>query len=424
MSLLQILRENKEAIKLVELGALLHDLDKLEKEFLLNSSSHSLDSLYEKHKYKDKNDTVPVRKRRKWDEYKILFNKTVSFPYPFENIDSDKIPLTGNKTITIEQAFVYHHDNDPQEAMPLLGQIVHPALCGADGIDSELDKDKAVEDENHKKAMAIYSPFGKLEMLIDNFRHNAPQSSDMDTIKEIFSHALGETRFPCNDVTLWAHSYSVAIINKILLEYPQHPFNTGDKYKLPSRTPKGNGNPVDFTFFKVSFDRDYLLARAQKAGDICGIDAQVNEMQDKVRNIVENNILVGNEVYRDEENQVFLIPKLATWFENGKSILSEDLHQRFEKEIQAELEKDISSLLSMDNCHEFPFGIQFVNTEESDKKLADNAKTVTKRLLARSSWIMKEKTDCCQSVAALLSMKPEISENIGRCEVCGVRTIK
>jgi hypothetical protein len=457
-SLLSILDKNREAILLAELGALLHDADKATyRWFLLNPALHDL-----KPKIRaDQTITKSVKeiKLTRWSELLPTgLDKEISF-----SIEGG-LSFPGSTVKKIENSrisspFVYHHHNDQGE-FPLLGIIVNPGGCGADGIDSELDKDGGIE---QKGILAIDTPFGykfatlkkyesngvdplKVEAKFKNEQDVAAVENEItdleSNIKEIceindwwkrllkaekfLKNYLGATNTPLNDVTLWAHGYSVATLAKAtLVKIIIESAHSGGKYNIPQRLDrrkpedaeelKDTPDTTDFTFLRIYFDRYYLLSRAQRALDVLAANHAIETLQERMRSFISTGLLVGNEVYHDEEMQVFCIPRLATR-ENRKDNLS-DLHSQFTKEVEYRCRLKIEEILkSRDrDLHELPFEISFAKDEEDVN--------VSQRILKRSAQIMKEPPDLRQSSALLADIKPGANTGQGRCEVCGLRFV-
>ncbi|MBT6340121.1 MAG: hypothetical protein HOJ48_12590, partial [Desulfobacula sp.] len=174
-------------------------------------------------------------------------------------------------------------------------------------------------------------------------------------------------------------------------------------------------NPTDFTLLKITFDREWILGTAQKAGDIVGMVDKIESLQDQLQQYYENDLLVGNETYRDEHRQLFILPRLGTWQKNGRDVFPK-LHQKFEQVLDKILGKKIISLLEEYNCHGFPYTIEFADSSafvlpilESDRILA-----ITRELLINEAV-------CNQSVAAMLLIV-KVNPTGERCEVCGLQT--
>ncbi len=429
MSLLEILKKNKKQIIQAEMAALLHDLDKLCPEFIGKSGFH---------KNKGESKSVRKEKQKRWQKF-IGKDKSIII----DDIDPAciAIAIKGKKIKPdcfgwISCPFVDHHENSAI-AFSALAMLVHAGGSGADGIDSDLDKNSGKEGIQQKSVFYIDTPFGyplrewsnELEKVLDII-----QKTDFDNINRIklmenlspyFNNALGETRFPCNDVTLWAHSYSVAsltkaLLAKVMIEYQAGDFTAEHPYLLPKRKIinakdiNPEHNPTDFTLLKITFDREWILGTAQKAGDIAGMVDQIEILQDQLQLYYENDLLIGNETYRDEYRQLFILPRLGTWQKSGRDVFPE-LHQKFEKAIRKILDEKITTLLTEYDCHGFPYAIDFADSTDFVNPLLES-----KRILTRTRKLLKEEAVCNQSVAAMLVIAKDNATG-ERCEVCGLQ---
>ncbi len=130
--------------------------------------------------------------------------------------------------------------------------------------------------------------------------------------EEAFRQALGETRRAANDVTLWDHSYSVAslykaALAKVLLE---------GKWTEPKR--------IGWRFLRVEVDGLRFFAQAHHVTDMLGRRQALMDALDKVREALEVDYPLGNEVYRDENGSVFVMPGLD----------SEEAHKKLAQEVE------------------------------------------------------------------------------------------
>jgi hypothetical protein len=423
MRCFDILQRNKKQVIQVETAALLHDLDKLCSEFVNDHKFHSIRT------------DVRKQKQKRWEQF-IGKNETINI----KDVDLSSIDIADNQvTITnkyfgkISCPFVEHHENR-ESVFSTLAMLVHGGGSGADGIDSELDKNATNKGEQNGACFYIDTPFGyqsrqwsdELENVLDIIQKtdfsNIDRTRLLEDLKPHFSAALGETRYPCNDVTLWAHSYSVATLTKALLakfliEYDNGTFTAQDPYLLPVRKKDLNpeNNPTDFTLLKVTFDREWILGTAQKAGDIVGMVDQIATLQDLVCRFYENELLIGNETYRDEQRQVFILPRLGTWQKKNMPVFPE-LQHRFEEAIFEKLDNKITALLQEHQCQGFPYAIEFADSAALSPPLESD------RILVRTRDLLSSEAVCTQSVSAMLNLA-DIHSSKERCEVCGLQTV-
>lgn len=122
-------------------------------------------------------------------------------------------------------------------------------------------------------------------------------------LEEHLSRDMAETRLPTNDVTLWQHSYSTAAIFKamlarhVLLEHEQDA-NKGDLLHHKEK----------LAFLGVRWSLDALLANAVRPPDVIDRVDRADQLADNVKSVVETGFCLGNQVYRDRDGVVFLIP--------------------------------------------------------------------------------------------------------------------
>ncbi len=450
MNLFAPLKNNRKAIIQAETAALLHDLDKLEPDFLKNPAYHSRPDELEK-----SGRSVREIRRERWqrlvgkDQEITLAGldlEALRYSAAEENKGQDYY-IPDRKTFgSLAAPFIDHHENSAT-TYSLLAWLVHGGGSGSDGIDSDMDKasrSKNDKDSNEKDPMAqlgdafvIDTPFGyrqeewqdvlgEVQTILNQADFsNINRQKLFSDLKPCFRRALGETRYPCNDVTLWAHAFSTASIGKALLaktliEFSQGEFSPEKPYRVPQRTTKRSFNPGDFTLVRITFDREYLLGRGQKAGDIAGMAAQIESLQDSLVLFMEEELLVGNQTYRDETRQLFLLPRLNTWFEDNREVFP-GLHEQFEKELSLLLTEKIEALLFDNHCENLPFAIDF---SQSGEKLEGEA---GKRIIERSRALLQSEAVCRQSVRALLKGtgggSSVVTSTHGRCEICGIRQI-
>jgi len=120
----------------------------------------------------------------------------------------------------------------------------------------------------------------------------------LKAVETAFRQALGETRRAANDVTLWDHSYSVASLYKAALA----------KVLLEGQWTEPGA--IDWRFLRLSVDGLGFFSRAHHVPDILGRRRALSDALDQVRQTLEIDYPLGNEVYRDENGSIFVMPAL------------------------------------------------------------------------------------------------------------------
>lgn len=197
-------------------------------------------------------------------------------------------------------------------------------LSNIDGLDSGVDKgllqykgkqpkDKSFKStsfgyENEKNKIELLNlkivrdELGcRLSDLLDQVHKNPDKiaiirRSILPLIKNEFLKSLGDTRRSGNDVTLWDHSYSVgslykAAVAKIIFE---------NKWTEPSE--------IKWKIIGVQYDKLRLIEKAHKLADIAGYRELSEKIDQSIKKIIEEEVPIGNEIYRDETGIYFVGP--------------------------------------------------------------------------------------------------------------------
>lgn len=299
---LQALVKHRDAILLAEIGALIHDLGKLSEEFV---SSKSVENTL----------NIEKDKHAKW-----FFDW-----YPeFENLLDINVKIM-DKQILVKNIIKKHHGGN--------GSLLSIFSRAADGVDSGVDKGAVTNRVNKQSELHTYisTPFGyefekidisskQLKQFREKFINrlveileNIQKSKSNTTLtaeewtnlreelinfaKECFVHALGETRRSANDVTLWDHSYSTASLYKTAL--------VGIVLSGQWKDPKN----VKWRLLYIRFNGFDYITKSNKIGDILGRKNRIELALDLIGDLLEVHIPLGNEIYRDENGSVFLVPE-------------------------------------------------------------------------------------------------------------------
>lgn len=404
--LLDILSRYAATINAMEQAAFAHDFDKSSEKFLQDADWHA------QKKYKG-DDSKRITERS--ERFRDMGLKDREIPNPdlvFSEIFQKEVLISSAGNYS--SPFIEHHRNNATIPFSLVGAILNGGICGADGIDSALDKEVLNPKDQEKQTFPFWiaTPFEKQERQWDNSKFPAARDiwncgGRIRECREALSVMLGETRKPMNDVTLYAHSYHVAtfakaITAKILMEYHSGIRNSDGKYELPTRIRKEQLCYLDCV--KVEFDIDYLFSRSHTAGDLRGAVAELNSIMEEIRNFFETILLCGNELYHDHYRLLFVIPRLEN-----------PLDGEWRRELRSALESQVVELLRKHRLEELPFLVVF-NTQET-KPLH----TLDKGLIEFSRELLTGKHDFCRQDPVLLkSLEPQ--SRSGRvCDVCSMR---
>ncbi len=287
---IQTIIANREQILTGEIGALLHDIGKCHPDFVRKQSIENVGN---------------------FDHCKID-----------EFLDSNLITLMKNGKFEIniknEKTDVYSIITEHCERKTKKELIKLMKSC--DKRDSADDKG-IVRKKQPMNDTIISSPFGypreRIDLkclqcrlfdlshqLTDLFDKYVSNSIDITTFREnvinnlmlTFSHALGETRIPSNDVTLWDHSHSTASLFKSML------------CKMALREAHGE----QWRIFGFCWNGTGFISRGKKVADILERNRIIESIRKKLKKEFEVKIPVGNTIYEDTNGIYFTFPDLES----------------------------------------------------------------------------------------------------------------
>jgi CRISPR-associated Csx11 family protein len=371
-SYLQLLAYHRRFILLCEISAFLHDLDKLSGAFCKDKTERDKKK-HEKIGGELYVHGVRAELRKKYLEHDGLFSADFrkvleqwsiappdflthglekQFPNP---VNAKETIILTPTTISLAEAFLTHHDgykpSKGKTAIPIPGAFVNGGLCGADGLDSEVDKAVFGHDQTAGSAY-IASPFGRehcryeaayldtarmhlLKTLTDILCNSARsmrwvRGKIYERSQEAMSDGLGETHRATNDVRLYDHSFSVATLTKaiaakVLIEALHAQPND---YKLPLRYHAYQGRSL-FRVLSIMANTPAILARGMRIGDILGYRDRLNDLWKLLRRMFENTFPLGNVVYEDEYGIHLVLP----------AIESNEHREKFEQQIRDKIER-------------------------------------------------------------------------------------
>ncbi|HQD58351.1 MAG TPA: CRISPR-associated protein Csx11 [Bacteroidales bacterium] len=290
--MLDIIRNDRVHILTGEIGALLHDIGKCHPDFIGKNSIENTPTNFDHSKIDN-----------------FLDNNFISL---IKN-DKFKIKINNNET-DIYSLITEHHNN--QNNNPFIKKI---QTC--DRLDSADDKG-IVRRKQSKDNAKISSPFGFdkeiielkcLQKRLDDLQSNLTglfqnyisenmsidcfRKSLINNLKTTFSHALGETRIPANDVTLWDHSHSTASLFKSVLcsmVFGENPDNSKLQWRI-----------LGFCWDGIGF-----INKGRKIADILNRNEIIEDIKNNLTEKFEVEIPIGNVIYEDINGIYFTFPAL------------------------------------------------------------------------------------------------------------------
>lgn len=416
-SYVNIIKNKKEDILIGEIGALLHDIGKCHPNFI---GKQSLENDPQKFLHADIDSFLDCN-----------FIRLI-------NNDKFKIKINNNET-NIHSLITEHHNNNNNNSI-----IKKIQTC--DRKDSADDKG-IVRRNQSKYNVIISSPFGfdkeiidlkclkkRLDDLINNliFLFNIYTNEKISTIcfrellinklKSTFSHALGETRIPSNDVTLWDHSYSTASLFKPILAGM-----TCGKYQ--------NNSDIQWRIFGISWNGIEFINQGRKIADIKTRSKIIEDIKANLKGKFECEIPIGNVIYEDINGIYFTFPNLDSDSENlaieCSQIALEDIRKESDYELWpffllSDSTKTLTIITNLLNHaskkRTIPkmSPILFVEDKKKnswEEKIIENQFDLDELRVKKIDEIKENKTDAKIDVCPVCGIRPKSSKK-ERCKVC------
>lgn len=307
---IKTLQNYSEQILLSEVGALIHDIGKLNKFFVEKKSSEHLNGDYDHGdilEYDSKGEKFPVCDPSIIEEAKtlkeILENREISYNSETSNL----------------YFFLKNHHMD-KESVDGFVQL----LKASDSFDSDEDRGNASDEQSISATyqsnafgfeknvdLSIYETersetYDLIIRLLNNFDTKTGENRNelIESLKESFDKALGMTARAANDVTLWEHSYMTASIMKTLFAESI----LSETFPIVKSKEEIQENKY-FKILSIGWDYFDFLSQSQKISDIMGREEVLSKVKSSIKHKIEVECLLGNCIYEDNSSIHFLIPR-------------------------------------------------------------------------------------------------------------------
>ncbi|RLB13072.1 MAG: CRISPR-associated protein Csx11 [Deltaproteobacteria bacterium] len=429
------LEKFRPCLLFIELAGLLHDLGKLSADFLRYRKTWH----FSPNGWNEDPHTKPLLDI---EEINTVIDSS-GFINIFSNDEIKKKIKSDFKQLTLSYVIKNHHNPDEQDNILL--QIIKTADSSDAAIDrnnplfsaEQCDRTKSGNAQDELIFKSNVYGFESLDTLIDfseveksrrettNFldkklkeyfaylffssKNHKNQIIKLrkeifEKTRERFSVTVSDTTRPSNDTTLWEHCYAVATLAKVFLArlviYPTALINWLDKRKKekPFKIKR------DFAILGIGWHGLRFISLGHKIGDITGRTELIHRLQDKIQELIECQIPIGNMIYKDINGIYFIIPPLINT--SGK--------ENYEKLLDA-INKKVSEICVNESEGELcpHFGI------EEDTEFATRIVSVITEI--KQKYSIPYIYDVNQHVGKLTHY---IEDNHPLCPVCKKRTIK
>jgi len=147
----------------------------------------------------------------------------------------------------------------------------------------------------------------KAELYALHFNNITQHSLFRDEVKDAFSKAIGDTRRPLNDVSLWIWSNTAAAFYKAALAFAV--------LSRPADPSTIDLSTLHWRFLSIRFNGLQFLESVARISDLLARQKLIEDSFRKVRLLLEETYPLGTEVYGDENGKVFIVPDIDTLLE-------------------------------------------------------------------------------------------------------------
>jgi hypothetical protein len=333
---LHVLRQNREEILKAELGAFLHNIGKFGEEFLFVqlANAGNTDPIVTQYRGRfEFQNVVGIKYRDQADRYQPkpettgfltetardwLASTPIVLPAPFD----DRVDYCVGDFIEYQNYDFYRPPTDPKRRP---GRWVATSrlteLLWVSHEASAIDKEGA-GDEGRQSTPPVHvaTVFGH-ERPIDTAALKPAREDLLASIqrgnrneylreaRKLMAMALAETRRPLNDITLWDVSSAVAsffkaAVAKMLLEG-----KWTEKEDLKWR------------ILRIALNGPTFYEHVSRLPDLLARKQLITHSLDAVKELLEQEYPLGNEVYRDEFGSAFVVPDLEGDDGRGRVLL-------------------------------------------------------------------------------------------------------
>ncbi|MCD6399138.1 MAG: hypothetical protein J7L08_04445, partial [Candidatus Aenigmarchaeota archaeon] len=156
---------------------------------------------------------------------------------------------------------------------------------------------------------------------------------DINAIRGLFSEALGDTRRPANEITLEDWSFLVATLFKSSV--------AGAILRAGNGQQPLEADELKWRFLSIRINSEQTFGNSVSISDLLARKKWVTEGLDNVKRLIEEEYPMGNEVYRDEEGSIFVVPDIKDILKyemsDAKSTFGPDSELTFENIIRKNL---------------------------------------------------------------------------------------
>ena len=374
-------QRSRDLILAAEISGLIHDTGKAREEFA-EEKMGNLGSSQKKKRFGE-----PTKKCHQKEAHGAILEEGRAFPKAGEDdwlqqikkhekwaealrLHEDWIKAKTIQGHGLGDPLRQHHASDdfPLDQLTLLGDLY---ALGADVRDSALDKGSSGTDSGRQRLeygfiadsfgnerqqygqeslralwLEVRQAIEKTLFTADAWQ-NLPKARQQlfAAIEPVFRKALGETRRPTNDVTLWHHSYSsasmfkAAVAEGVLRQNFRHWQEDSGLFDLSQM------GRIRFRLLGIRWNWSELVGGALQPVVLTAMAEKRQEAIENLRQRLEVDYPVGNLVYQDDNGAVFVV---GGFYQGPEDLNGRDAESLFQQHIleplQAVILQDLAPL--------------------------------------------------------------------------------
>ncbi len=358
---LKILADNRDALLLAEIGAWLHDMGKCTDEFLNNENRRDKCNGESIDPYKAILRSEDLKNYTLSDKFKNIRMGETEHQYALNKILGQEIVNKLNKKFELYSFSYYVHEIIYFGRPFLIGKTnkaiqknIEPIeylgrAHGAAHIEKEGGEDLIDQKANDVR---LSSPFGyeteSLVGLTDKlkslpFDDLTKRQEFLRRLNKIFENAPGDTQRPINEIDLWDWSSIVATLYKSALSG-----------SLLGNKPQPND--LKWRLLAIRVNSEEVWGNASNMPVLIARKNWLMYGLNKVKELLEETYPLGNEVYRDENGSIFVVPNIDKLLEVRESEKNRTLQELISVSLDYNGEIIVAPVISRSWCGQNPRG--------------------------------------------------------------------
>ncbi|MBC7107313.1 MAG: CRISPR-associated protein Csx11 [Methanomassiliicoccales archaeon] len=283
---IEVIKAKREEILMGEIAALLHDIGKMHPDFVRHQSIEKIGQDFDHAKIDGflNRDLVELLKKQRLEKFNANVDTLIKEHHRGETPLVEFLKVCDRKDSADDKGIV-------RMKQPVGNTIIaSPFGYPKEKIDLECLEKRF--DNLQNELIRLFNVYDNEYFNLECLRRDIIRA-----LESSFSHCLGETRIPSNDVTLFDHSFSTASLFKSLL----CAITPGEKV---------NAKNAQWRLFGCRWNGIEFINKGRKAEDILKRSEIIESIRGELKKKFEDEIPIGNAIYEDLDGIFFTFPAM------------------------------------------------------------------------------------------------------------------